>query len=53
MSTIKLYDGVRLADGRTGTVVDIYPDRLAFEVEIDQTKMQLETVEPTQITEVL
>ncbi len=58
MSTIKVaqYDHVKLKDGRTGYVVEIYkkqglPD--GYDIEIDGTKMQLETVNLPDISEVI
>ena len=33
-STLELHDYVALADGRRGTIVDVYPERDTFTIEI-------------------
>jgi hypothetical protein len=51
-----MYDHVRMKDGRTGHVVEIYdmPDlSLAYEIEVDHSKMELVTVQPDDITDII
>ena len=48
---IKECDIVRLKDGREGTVLGIWADGKAFEIEIDSP--ELETIEVDQIEEVI
>ena len=40
---IKLYDRVRLKDGRTAQIVEIYNDGKAFEADIDLGDSEWET----------
>lgn len=54
--SIKMFDHVRLKDGRTGHVVEIYDEPglpLAYEIEIDHTRMELVTVDPPDIVAIL
>jgi dsDNA-specific endonuclease/ATPase MutS2 len=56
VKAIKMYDHVRMKDGRTGHVVEIYdmPDlSLAYEIEVDHSKMELVTVQPDDITDII
>lgn len=48
---IKECDIVRLKDGREGTVLGIWAEGKAFEIEIDS--QELETIEVDQIEEVI
>ncbi|CAG9719533.1 hypothetical protein [Clostridium neonatale] len=51
MIDIKECDVVKLKDGRTGTVLGIWSDGKAYEVEIDPP--ELETIEKEGIQEVI
>lgn len=51
MSDIKECDIVRLKDGRTGTVLGIWSNGKAYEVEIEPP--ELETIENEDILEVI
>ncbi|WP_148315462.1 DUF4926 domain-containing protein [Clostridium culturomicium] len=51
MKDIKECDIVKLKDGRVGTILGIWSDGKAYEVEIDSPK--LETIEREDIYEVI
>jgi len=52
MLTIKMFDVVRLKDGREGTIVEIYSPS-DYEIEISGTKMDLETISIDKIAEII
>lgn len=55
-SDIKLHDHVKLSDNRTGFVVDLYDKPglpIAYEVEIEKSRMETITVNRNDIIEIL
>jgi hypothetical protein len=49
----KLFDVVRLKDGREGTIVEVYDEPLGFEVEISGAVPDLVTVKYDEVVEVI